>query len=57
LIGGIELSYAHEAGEIGPLAATPTPSQTPFVIASLSMPWATARRSALLSNGGRVVLS
>ena len=53
LIGGIELSYAQEDGEIGPFAATPTPSQTPFVIASLSSPCATASRSALLSNGGR----
>src|SRR5262249_13981275 len=57
LMGLMVSSYAQLDGEIGPFAGTPTFNHTPLTIASLSMAYMTACRSALLSKGGRVVLS
>src|SRR5262245_11586029 len=52
--GGMLLSYAQLEGGIGPFEATPTPSQTPLTICSMSSPETTAWRRALLLNGGLV---
>src|SRR5262245_17875651 len=57
LIGGMDRSYAQLVGGIGPLAGTPTLSQTPLTICSRSRLEASAWRSALLLNGGRAWLS